>query len=128
MFGWHDSIVEHLSHDSKLHAFVLASSDLFAESTMGRSMATCKTQKHNWRLRPWPGIKACDILQSNVADPGPILTVKLQPLRAGCPRASGSQRQPCGGCAQLSGVGKCRLTQVMTPKGLISTTEEKVSA
>ena len=55
-------------------------------------------------------------------------SVKLQPLRAGCPRASGSQRQPCGGCAQLSGVGKCRLTQVMTPKGLISTTEEKVSA
>ena len=37
-------------------------------------------------------------------------SVKLQPLRAGCPRAYGSQRQPCGGCAQLSGVGKCRLT------------------
>ena len=45
--------------------------------------------------------------------------VKLQPLRAGCPRASGSQRQPGGGCAQLSGVGKCRLTQVVSAQGYV---------
>ena len=29
-----------------------------------------------------------------------------QPLRLGCSRAFGSQKQPCGGCFQLSGVGK----------------------
>ena len=46
-------------------------------------------------------------------------TVKLQPLRARCPRVRGSQRQPCGGCAQLSGVGKCRLTQVMSARGYV---------
>ena len=41
-------------------------------------------------------------------------SVKLQPSRAGCPRASGSQRQPmqpCGGCAQHSGIGTSTYTQ-----------------
>ena len=27
-------------------------------------------------------------------------------LRAGCPRASGSQRQSCGGCVQFPGLAK----------------------
>ena len=52
--------------------------------------------------------------------------VKLQPLRAGCPHASG--RQPCGGCAQLSRVGECRFTHGMTAKGLTRTTADKESA
>ena len=29
---------------------------------------------------------------------------------------SGSQRQPCGGCAQHSGGGKSMFTQVLSPK------------
>ena len=76
-------------------------------------VAGCCGRNCSYRLllrRVGPGkravLKVTLLLQCRVRG-----SVKLQPLRAGCPRASGSQRQPCGGCAQLSGVGKCRLTQ-----------------
>ena len=47
----------------------------------------------------------------------PLAVLSEGPLRAGCPRVSGSQRQPCGGCAQLSGVGKCRLAHWVSGLG-----------